>query len=80
MKKRVIKLINNERKNSKLTSGKACDSTSVDVCSMIDASECVLYAYDSCTKDYSPCGKGAHDICGYDITSCSGAGQIDRTY
>lgn len=61
--KRIIKLINNERKNAKFCSQKGCDATSTDECLSIDAARCLIYAYDKCTKDYEACMRQATDIC-----------------
>ena len=73
MSKKVIKLINNERKNCKISSQKACDIGSNDVCTYIDAAECTVYATDVCDKDYVSCYNGA------DYTACSGAGAEDHS-
>lgn len=77
--KKTIKLVNNERLNTNIQAAKACDITSVDICSIIDNSGCMVYAYDVCGKDYKSCSEGADDYCSYidNNTPCVGAGQID---
>ena len=80
--KKILKLVNNERTNSKLASQKACEAGSVDTCPVsYDYADCATYAYDECIKeDHAGCYDGADDICGNDIDACSGAGvdDIDR--
>ena len=57
---------------------KACDGTSVDECSEIDAAECIVYSYDECKKDHAGCFEGADDICTVrDLQPCYGAGEQD---
>ena len=78
---RTIKLINNERLNSKIISTKACATDSHDVCtSGLDLYKCMSYAYDHCNKDYASCSFNAYDLCqSKDMTACSGAGESDIT-
>ena len=80
--KKVIKLVNNERVNSKLMTSKACDSTSIDVCVFHqDYAECRNYAYDYCVKeDHAGCYNGSDDTCTIDTDACSGAGTEDNNY
>lgn len=79
MKKKIIKLINNERSNKKITSVKGCDATSNDYCYELDLGVCTVYAYDDCSKDYDGCSNGGHDLCVLDFASdCTGAGIIDK--
>lgn len=85
--KKMIKLINNERINPKITPRKAntcpsdlpCpDPTSIDFCMRIDYAHCTLYAVDDCNKDYAACSQGALDLCDWtDYAACHGAGQND---
>ena len=74
MKKRIIKLINNERKNSKLASSKACDSTSTDICHTLDSGHCSIHSFDECDKDYSGggCTSYGYDYCNKDHAGCTG--------
>lgn len=83
MTKKIIKLINNERLNAKITSVKAtgCPGAAVDTCTSIDYSNsyCTSYAYDLCNKDYTACREGAQDICGNidNDGPCEGVGVND---
>ena len=78
--KKIIKLVNNERTNSKLTSLKACgaDATSIDTCVSLDNADCTNYALDRCTKDYAGCYNGADDTCYQDTDACGGPGAEDN--
>lgn len=79
MKKKIIKLINNERTNKKITSVKGCDATSTDYCYELDHAECTVYAYDDCSKDYEGCSSSANDLCALDFYSdCIGSGVTDK--
>lgn len=78
MKKRMIKLINDERTKASLTAQKGCESGTTDLCSWRDKADCTTYAYDSCDKDYSACIQGATDICTTDHASCFGSGVTDE--
>lgn len=75
--RKMLKLVNNERINRKIESGKACDSTSIDICALenYDLAECTLGAYDLCVKDFVGCKGDKMDYCGpngYDmINECS---------
>ena len=71
MSKKVIKLINNERENSKLALEKACDTTSIDSCLYEDHDECVKHSEDTCRKDYAGCRTYAIDVCITDYASCA---------
>jgi len=79
--KKILKLVNNERKNKKVMSIKAvgCDATSVDFCEIEDFAGCVIYAFDTCNKDYAGCMEGADDYCNvnYDLHACVGPLQMD---
>ncbi len=80
MKKRLIKLINDERQRAGVKSSKGCTTGAVDICNQIDAAYCTTYAYDECRKDYAACSAGADDYCAYtDRSSCSGPGAEDNT-
>ena len=80
MKKKIIKLINNERINKRLLSAKSCegDSTATDFCEFADNAQCTVYAYDNCGKDYAACYNGANDNCSQvDETVCKGSSGMD---
>lgn len=82
MTKRIIKMINNERLNSKIVSSKACSDGAKDICNVgYDFADCTAYAYDKCGKDYSACYNGADDICNNvdNNAPCYGAGEQDYT-
>ena len=70
--KKILKLVNNERKDSKLVSHKSCDATSVDSCPIsYDYADCMSYAYDMCIKaDYAGCYNYSDDVCTEDLYSC----------
>lgn len=81
MNKKIIKLINNERINTKISSMKAayCDNGAIDECTFVDNAQCSNFAYDDCGKDYSACYDGADDVC-TNVDSdapCHGAGAED---
>lgn len=82
MKKKIIKLINNERLSIRISSQKGCAIANSDICHVVNADKkaCTTYAYDECGKDYSACSQGADDICTvYDSgISCSGPGSEDE--
>ena len=63
--KRCIKLVNNERINSKIVASKACDTTSKDICTVhgYDFAECTVFSYDKCNKDYAACYNNGYDYC-----------------
>lgn len=83
--KKVIKLINDERKNAQILSQKAtnciwddycgdpsadhCDASSEDDCLYIDAAHCSLYSEDICLKDHKACSFSQIDHCDYVDTS-----------
>lgn len=75
--KKMIKLINNERKSTKLVSSKACSST--DLCPRLDFAMCTVNSYDHCIKaDYAGCTNNSYDYCGWDYDAChSGNNDID---
>lgn len=82
MNKKVIKLINNERLNTRISSmkGQGCYNGAEDICSWVDDARCSNFAYDKCGKDYAACREGADDICyNVDETVCAGAGADDIT-
>lgn len=83
MEKKIIKLINSERLNTRIASEKSavCYNGGKDICTWIDNAACYNYAFDSCGKDYRACSDGADDYCSYidNNTPCSGAGQDDIT-
>ena len=73
MKKRTLKLINDEYLNKKVISAKACDETSTDICydENADYAHCEVYSYDVCTKDYAACVKYSYDYCAVkDMDGC----------
>lgn len=80
MKRRMIKLINNERAKATISSQKGliCPSGSTDVCYSIDNAICSSYAYDACAKDYAGCSAGAKDTCTTDYAGCVGSGVTDN--
>ena len=79
MKKKMIKMINNERVNAKLTSQKACDADSYDVCTYQDEAACAVNSYDKCGKDFALCYSNSYDLCnGTDLDACiNGTHDID---
>ena len=85
MKKRFLKLVNNERTNIRISSKKGydrCTGGAYDWCSSssTDMAFCGTYAYDYCSKqDYAACQQGADDTCSIDRTVCIGPGQEDNT-
>lgn len=75
MKKRTLKLINNECISKKLVSAKACSSGASDICVEEDNKSCALYSYDYCGKDYAACTNYSYDYCEVeDYTACSNKG------
>ncbi len=62
-KKKYVKLINDERTDINIASDKACDNTSIDVCSKLDYASCTVYSYDVCGKDYDQCSYYLDDFC-----------------
>ena len=84
MKKKLISLINNERKNIAINSAKAsygCTDGATDYSyTGVNHAFCTTYAYDSCGKDYAACYDGADDVCyNIDTTVCFGPGAEDNT-
>lgn len=84
--KKFIKLINNERTNSRIISQKAyvsCSDGARDVYGDYSGNRaaCSTYAYDKCHQnDLAACIEGAHDYCEtyqYDTEACYGPGQVD---
>jgi hypothetical protein len=74
MNRKLLTLVNNERKSARVLSKKAFSGCyGSDVCTLIDNSEdCGM---DYCTKDYSGCGP-YYDLCTYDYgANCTGEGQ-----
>ena len=65
--KKIIKLINCERKVLSVRSGKACNTGATDICGHTDSAECTFYAEDNCYKDYDSCTLWATDKCHIDI-------------
>lgn len=62
--KKIIKLINNERMNRKVSVRKACDATSTDICTEYDCGVCTVSSTDICLKDIGgTCVENAHDYC-----------------
>ena len=84
--RKIIKLINNERMNGKVSVNKACDSSSVDICSEYDEGICTIGSYDVCIKDFMGCTQNSNDYaCSRDYASCANratdycSGTIDYT-
>ena len=46
MSKKLIKLINGERINTRIASQKACTENATDICTHEDNAECAAFAYD----------------------------------
>ena len=85
--KKILKLINDERKLVSIKGQKACDIYATnDVCSLIDNNgynfDCRgATAQDIChVKDNQGCYAGAYDECNIDNTMCGGTGVRDVTY
>ena len=76
MKVKFLKLINNERKDTKIVSRKACDSIAIDICVYVDKGNCTGFnTYDRCNKDIGKsCSDGARDVCEdyKDYDACNG--------
>ena len=79
-KKRLIRLVNDERSLLSIRKAPACDGTAVDGgCKYYDI-PCTFYAYDEpCDIDMKGCSFGADDYCygEKDTRDCSGAGEHD---
>ncbi len=79
--KRIVKLINNERTNTKLEMPKACDSTSYDVCKVDehDYAQCIVNSYDYCNKDHAACFNNGYDYCDTfrDTDLCTGSYDLN---
>ncbi len=77
--KRLIKLINDERKDGRLVSAKAqnCTGHSTDTCNLyVDNATCTINSYDVCGKDYAGCYNYSYDYCAYiDNTACGDQGH-----
>ena len=65
--KKIIKLINNEKIARKISSTKACDRHSDDICYEKDYASCTVYSIDICTLDYKGCTNNSTDYCNTDI-------------
>ena len=65
MKKRVIKLINNERLSTNIASVPTCDDTSINNCERLDLALCTVNSYDACGKDFYSCSADKTDYCYY---------------
>lgn len=74
-KKIFVKLINDERTDRNIVSGKACDNTSTDICTKLDYASCTVHSYDICEKDHAGCYKYSYDYCDKDTAACE-----DNTY
>lgn len=63
--KKLIKLINNERKNTTIVAKKAliCETGSTDICIYEDNAICTSNSYDYCNKDYAGCFDEGYDYC-----------------
>lgn len=69
--RKIIKLINDERMNRKLSARKACDATSTDICAEFDSAACTIGSYDMCIKDFKGCTNNSNDYCSRDYASCA---------
>ena len=80
MKKSItLKLINNEKRNVRILSAKACitdnaacSNGATDICQSLDYAGCYgIYTYDYCKYvDVASCSNGAFDRCEYDYVGC----------
>jgi len=79
MKKKMLKLINNEITKNSLSPSKACTDGSTDICNNIDYSSCATHSVDYCIKlDRADCSNYADDQCYEDYgNECSGYGSTD---
>ena len=80
--KRIIKLVNNERLNTKAISGKSCE-TGTDYCypGVEDSAHCMSNSIDICViKDAAACYESSKDVCAMveDTYACHG-GSLDYT-
>ena len=78
--KKVLKLVNDERRSVNVLSAKGCSagnadtpcSGATDICPYFDASNCSTYAYDYCSvKDLYSCSGYSSDLCNTDTTECA---------
>jgi len=70
--RKIIKLINDERMNRKLSARKACDATSTDICAEFDNAACTIGSYDMCIKDFKGCTNNSNDYsCSRDYAACT---------
>ena len=72
--KKIVKLINDERLNSKAISGKGCDESSTDHCYSFDDGDCTNHSIDICAiKDWESCDFYSQDVClkASDINPCN---------
>lgn len=86
MKKHILKLVNNERTNVRITSKKGysnCTAGAYDWCPSASTDRAFCsgpQAYDYCSvKDLYPCLAGYDDTCSIDRSMCVGLGQADNT-
>lgn len=63
--KKLLKLINDERKQPSISSPLACDAISTDVCWTKDMGDCTMEAEDVCNYDYTSCYGAAKDFIGF---------------
>jgi len=78
--KKTIKLVNDERLNTRVISSKSCE-TGTDHCYSVDNAECSTFSIDVCAiKDFAACYNWSTDICALeeDIYACHN-GQSDYT-
>lgn len=59
--KKMLKLINDERINNRITASKADSGNS---CAYIDAAICTVNSQDHCIKDFAGCTNNSYDYCG----------------
>ena len=72
--RKIIKLINNERVNRKVSVRKACDATSIDICEEFDFQSCTVSSTDICIKDLQgACANSSYDSCTRDYVGCDNA-------
>lgn len=65
MNKRILKLVNDERKSLVIRSAKGCTGSAQDKCDYKDLYDGCT-AYDRCYYDAYPCGGASNDYCNYD--------------
>lgn len=72
--RKMIKLINDERRNARNISVKGCDNYSTDYCYNGDFATCAVHSIDICAiKDLAACYNYATDVCTFeeDTVACT---------